>query len=289
MAERQAELDLLAIEKDLAARRAEERRLSQQLELFGIELQTVEADLARIERETERPAGDPRRGGGARRRAARRDRRPGARGDRPARATRGRGGPPERPARRPWRLAPPAGTRPCAIWSACGRSCRRPRSRWPTSPGRPRSSALRRAAREAERGGCGTRLTAAPSRRGGAAGHPAPTRRRPGPPAKRPSRTFEEALRTKRREETELAAEVAALETRRGELKTTITLLEQDLGGEPRPRHRGTPRAVRRLRHGRRGGPGGTGRTARPSSPSWAPPISAPWRNTRPSASGTSS
>ena len=52
MAERQAELDLLAIEKDLAARRAEERRLSQQLELFGIELQTVEADLARIERET---------------------------------------------------------------------------------------------------------------------------------------------------------------------------------------------------------------------------------------------
>jgi chromosome segregation protein len=51
MAERQADLDLLAIEKDLAARRADELRLSQQLELFGIELQTVEADLARIERE----------------------------------------------------------------------------------------------------------------------------------------------------------------------------------------------------------------------------------------------
>jgi chromosome segregation protein len=51
MAERQADLDLLAIEKDLAARRAEEVRLSQQLELFGIELQTVEADLARIERD----------------------------------------------------------------------------------------------------------------------------------------------------------------------------------------------------------------------------------------------
>jgi chromosome segregation protein len=50
--ERQAELDLLAIEKDLAARRAEELRLSQQLELFGLELQTVEADLARIERDT---------------------------------------------------------------------------------------------------------------------------------------------------------------------------------------------------------------------------------------------
>ena len=50
--ERQAELDLLAIEKDLAARRAEEVRLSQQLELFGLELQTVEADLARIERDT---------------------------------------------------------------------------------------------------------------------------------------------------------------------------------------------------------------------------------------------
>ena len=52
MAERQAELDLLAIEKDLAARRAEEMRLSQQMDLFGIELQTVESDLARIERET---------------------------------------------------------------------------------------------------------------------------------------------------------------------------------------------------------------------------------------------
>ncbi|MBI4734476.1 MAG: AAA family ATPase [candidate division NC10 bacterium] len=47
-AERQAELDLLAIEKDLAPKRAEEPRLSQQLELFGIELQAVEADLDRI-------------------------------------------------------------------------------------------------------------------------------------------------------------------------------------------------------------------------------------------------
>jgi len=51
--ERQAELDLLAVEKDLAARRAEEARLSQQLELFGIELQAVEADLARIGGEIE--------------------------------------------------------------------------------------------------------------------------------------------------------------------------------------------------------------------------------------------
>ncbi len=49
LAERQAELDLLAIEKDLAAKRAEEVRLSQQLELFGIELQSMEADLARIQ------------------------------------------------------------------------------------------------------------------------------------------------------------------------------------------------------------------------------------------------
>jgi chromosome segregation protein len=53
LAERQAELDLLAIEKDLAAKRAEEARLSQQLELFGIELQTVEADLDRIVSEIE--------------------------------------------------------------------------------------------------------------------------------------------------------------------------------------------------------------------------------------------
>jgi len=52
-AERQAELDLLAIEKDLAAKRAEEARLSQQLELFGIELQAVEADLGRIAVEVE--------------------------------------------------------------------------------------------------------------------------------------------------------------------------------------------------------------------------------------------
>jgi len=51
--ERQAELDLLAIDKDLAAKRAEEARLSQQLELFGIELQAVEADLARIAVEVE--------------------------------------------------------------------------------------------------------------------------------------------------------------------------------------------------------------------------------------------
>ncbi len=53
MAERQADLDLLAIEKDLAARRADEQRLSQQLELFGLELQTVETDLVRIERDTD--------------------------------------------------------------------------------------------------------------------------------------------------------------------------------------------------------------------------------------------
>lgn len=52
-AERQAELDLVAVEKDLAARRAEEARLSQQLELFGIELQAVEADLVRIAGEVE--------------------------------------------------------------------------------------------------------------------------------------------------------------------------------------------------------------------------------------------
>ena len=52
-AERQAELDLLAIEKDLVAKRAEEARLSQQLELFGIELQAVEADLGRIRGEVE--------------------------------------------------------------------------------------------------------------------------------------------------------------------------------------------------------------------------------------------
>lgn len=53
LAERQAELELLAIEKDLAAKRAEEVRLSQQLELFGLELQTVEADLERILNEVE--------------------------------------------------------------------------------------------------------------------------------------------------------------------------------------------------------------------------------------------
>lgn len=52
-AERQAELDILAVEKDLAAKRAEEARLSQQLELFGIELQAVEADLFRLESEVE--------------------------------------------------------------------------------------------------------------------------------------------------------------------------------------------------------------------------------------------
>ncbi|MFB3816519.1 MAG: chromosome segregation protein SMC [Candidatus Methylomirabilales bacterium] len=48
LAERQAELDLVAVEKDLAAKRAEEARLSQQLDLFGTEIQTLESDLARI-------------------------------------------------------------------------------------------------------------------------------------------------------------------------------------------------------------------------------------------------
>jgi chromosome segregation protein len=40
---------------------------------------------------------------------------------------------------------------------------------------------------------------------------------------------LEEELRGTRRQEAEVAAEVAALDTRRGELKATITLLEQDL------------------------------------------------------------
>ncbi|HTU01551.1 MAG TPA: chromosome segregation protein SMC, partial [Candidatus Sulfotelmatobacter sp.] len=53
-AERQAELDLLAVEKDLAARRAEEARLSQQLELFGTELLTIASDLDRIDAELAR-------------------------------------------------------------------------------------------------------------------------------------------------------------------------------------------------------------------------------------------
>jgi chromosome segregation protein len=86
----------------------------------------------------------------------------------------------------------------------------------------------RRAAREAERGELQERLTVLhreeEERQAALLG--AQEARATGQEA---IATLEEALRTKRREETELAAEVAALETRRSELKATITLLEQDL------------------------------------------------------------
>jgi chromosome segregation protein len=86
----------------------------------------------------------------------------------------------------------------------------------------------RRAGREAERGGLRERLTVLhrdEEERQATVLH-AQEARAAGQEA---IATLDEALRTKRREETELAAEVVALETRRSELKTTITLLEQDL------------------------------------------------------------
>ena len=227
MAERQAELDLLAIEKDLAARRAEERRLSQQLELFGIELQTVEADLARIERETnglratlaegETRVAELHAGIVGREREVtelREQREDAASHMNDQRVT----------------LASRAARRDETLRDLL-------RMRQELQAGEDQVAHLireveelgaRRAGREAERGELQARLTVLhrdeEERQAALLG--AQEARATGQEA---IATLEEALRTKRREETELAAEVAALETRRSELKATITLLEQDL------------------------------------------------------------
>ena len=227
MAERQAELDLLAIEKDLAARRAEERRLSQQLELFGIELQTVEADLARIEREMDGLRATLAEGearvaelhagivGREREVTDLRERREDAathlNDQRVALASRA--------ARRDETLRDLVRMRQ-ELQAAEDQVAHLTREA--------EELGARRAGRDAERGALRERLTVLhrdEEERQATLLH-AQEARAAGQEA---IATLEEALRTKRREEAELAAEVVALETRRSELKTTITLLEQDL------------------------------------------------------------
>lgn len=227
LAERQAELDLLAIEKDLAARRAEELRLSQQLELFGLELQTVEADLARIERDMaglrsalaegearvaalhaemagrEREVGDLR---------ERREESAGRLNDqRVALAS--------RTARREETLRDLARMRQelqaaeeqVAHLTREAEELAARRTAHETERERLRESLTVLRRHEEERQGVLVR-----TQKARAAGQEAIA-------------GLEDELRTKRHEEAALAAEVAALDARRSELKATITRLEQDL------------------------------------------------------------
>jgi chromosome segregation protein len=227
LAERQAELDLLAIEKDLAARRAEEARLSQQLELFGIELQTVEADLARIEREmgslrtvladgearvAELHTDIVRREREVTELRERREEATGRLNDqRVALAS--------RIARRDETLRDLARMR---------QELQAAEDQRATLTRDLEELAARRAAREVERDRLSERLIAL---------HRDETERQTTLVQAQEARAagqeiiagLEEELRVKRREEAALSAEVAGLETRRSELKTTITLLEQEV------------------------------------------------------------
>jgi len=227
MAERQADLDLLAIEKDLAARRAEELRLSQQLELFGIELQTVEADLARIEREIGVLRGTLTEGearvaelhadmaGREREVTDLRERREEAatslNDERVTLAS--------RTARRDETLRDLARMRQelQAAEEQIGHLTREAEE-----------LTVRRAAHEVERDRL--RESLAVLRRDEEERQAALVRTQETRTAGQEAiGRLEDELRTKRREEAELAAEVAALDTRRGELKATITRLELDL------------------------------------------------------------
>ena len=227
LAERQADLDLLAIEKDLAARRAEELRLSQQLELFGIELQTVEADLARIEREMgalRAALGEGEAGvadlhadiaGREREVTELRERRE----DAAVRLNEERVTLASRVARRDETLRDLARMRQelQAAEEQIGHLSRETAE-----------LTVRRAAQEAERDRLREGLALLRrdeeerqadllrTQEARAAGQEAINR-------------LEDELRAKRHEEAELAAEVAALDTRRGELKATIARLELDL------------------------------------------------------------
>ena len=227
LAERQAELDLLAIEKDLAARRAEELRLSQQLELFGIELQTVEADLARIERDmgalrAALAEGEARvaelhaeMAGREREATDLRERREDAAGrlndQRVALAS--------RTARRDETLRDLARMR---------QELRAAEEQIAHLTREGEELAARRTSQEAERERLRESLTVL--RRDEEERQAALLRTQEARAAGQEAITgLEDDLRTKRHEEAALAAEVAALDSRRSELKATITLLEQDL------------------------------------------------------------
>jgi chromosome segregation protein len=227
MAERQADLDLLAIEKDLAARRAEELRLSQQLELFGIELQTVEADLARIEREmgTLRSAlteGEARVAAlhgdiAARERevADLRERREDAatalNDQRVALAS--------RTARRDEILRDLARMR---------QELQATESEVTQLTREAEDLTARRATQEADQDRFRQSLTVLHGEEEGRQAILVQTQETRSAGQEAIGR-LEDELRIKRREEAEVAAQVASLDTRRGELKVTLTLLEHDL------------------------------------------------------------
>ena len=227
MAERQADLDLLAIEKDLAARRAEEMRLSQQLELFGIELQTVESDLLRIGRDT-----------GALRavlaegeaRIAEMHMSIAAREREVSQLRKRREG-----------MAAHSNDQRVALASRTAqrdetlRDLARMRQELQSTEEQAAHLTQELAEVRARRASCGTgeeqlreRLMAShgEEERRQASLTLAQQTRAAGQEA---IRALDEELRTKRHEEAELTAETSALDTRRGELKTALTLQEQDV------------------------------------------------------------
>jgi chromosome segregation protein len=225
--ERQAELDLLAVEKDLAARRAEEARLSQQLELFGLELQAVEADLARIRVEIEALRAAVATGEGEAVRlaaeietreselAARRERREAAAA---------------RLGEQRVRLASLVAQRDETIREIARMRQELGAAEAETAQLLQESSelatqqtALAEAQRRLREGLTGLRQQEQTS-------HDDLLRLQAARAASQEAiRHVEETLRTRRHEEAELAERIAALGTRRGELKTAMTLLEQDL------------------------------------------------------------
>jgi chromosome segregation protein len=227
MAERQAELELVAVEKDLAAKRAEEARLSQQLDLFGTEIQTLESDLRRIHADLGALRTQTAQGEAAVAELARRI------AEREAESA-------ELRARREELAAGLAERRVMLASRAAKRdetlrdlarmrqelAAAEEQIRRLTEEGRELTErrAVMEAAAQALREGLGARREEEASRQ--ATLLAAQEARAAGQEA---MRQREEALRADRRAESETAERLAALEARRGELKTTIALLEDGL------------------------------------------------------------
>jgi len=226
-AERQAELDLLAIEKDLEARRAEEARLSQQLELFGIELQGVEADLAHLEHEAEALRGAL---GGREARAAELSAQvaaaeaavSGLRGEREQAAARlsdhrvtltAQLASRDETLRDLTRMRDELGEAEAAVADLTAEVAELARLRTERGAEQERLRGELARLRETEAG----RETALVQAQEARAATQAAIQEQ------------EEALRTKRHDEADLTAALASLEARRGELKISLTHLEQDL------------------------------------------------------------
>ncbi len=229
-AERQAELDLLAIEKDLAAKRAEEARLSQQLELFGIELQAAEADLGRIAVEVEAlreaiAAGEAEAGELSRTMAARDAEVVSLRHARESTAA--------HLAEQRVILASRTARRDETLRDLA--RMRNELSAAEAETARLTQESADLASRQAEMAESCDRLreTLTSLHRDEEAHRTALVQEQEARAATQETiRQLEEMLRTKRHEEMELGEEIAALGTRRGELKTAMTHLEQSLWEE---------------------------------------------------------